>query len=202
MSIEELIEPPTPVAALALEAAREWCSADLVNHCLRSWVWAVSLADAAGLSYDAELLYVATMLHDAGVAPHFDALEVPFETAGGAVGWVFAAGAAWSAERRRRVAEIIERHMWVSVDPAQDPEGHLLESATSIDVAGVGFDLVDSELLREVTLAIPRGAFSESFAASIHAQAVRKPGSAADRLDRAGRVASGADAWAALLGQR
>ena len=199
VDVDALVAPPTPTAALALEAAIEWCSADLVNHCLRSWVWGVALADRDSIAFDAELLYVATMLHDVGVADHFDALEVPFERAGGAVGWTFAAGAAWPAERRRRVFEIIERHMWVSVNPAEDPEGHLLEAATSIDVAGAGIDQLDAGFLRDVTLALPRGSFTEDFGAAIHAQAVRKPTSNAARLDDAGRVSAGGAVWQRVL---
>jgi len=197
--LDGAIAPPSPVAALALEAARQWCSPDLVNHCLRSWVWAAALAQRNAIAYDAELLYVATMLHDIGVTEHFDANATPFEVAGGAVGWVFAAGAGWAPERRRRVAEIIERHMWVSVDPAMDAEGHLLEAATSIDVAGAGIDQLDAAFLRNVTAALPRGDFSATFAAAIHDQAVRKPGSTSVRLDAAGRVQGGAAAWDALL---
>ena len=196
---EALISPPTPTAALALDAAREWCSPDLVNHCLRSWVWAVALAERNSISFDAELLYVATMLHDVGVADHFDAYTVPFENAGGAVGWTFAAGAGWDAHRRKRVFEIIERHMWIAVDPAEDAEGHLLEAATSIDVAGAGIDQLDAVFLREVTAALPRGDFSADFEVAIHEQAVRKPASNAARLDAARRVDGGAEAWERVL---
>ncbi|MES1170969.1 MAG: HD domain-containing protein [Actinomycetota bacterium] len=199
VDVDALVAPPTLVAALALEVAREWCSPDLLNHSLRSWVWASTLGDARGLSYDPELLFVASLLHDIGVTEEFDSHSVPFETAGGAVGWVFASGAGWPPERRTRVLEVIERHMWVEVDPATDVEGHLLEVATSLDVAGVGADQWSEDLLRAVTNALPRGDFSESFAASIHAQAARKPESTAARLDRSGRIRYGSLSWDDVL---
>lgn len=199
MDIDELLRPPTPTAALALEAIRHWASPELVDHSIRSWAWARSLGLSRGLRHDPELLYVAAMLHDAGVTPAFDAHETAFETAGGAVGWVFAAGAGWPASRRTRVSEVIERHMWTSVDPDQDAEGHLLEVATSLDVSGVAPELWDADLLRAVTARHPRGAFSGAFAASIHAQAARKPGSGAARLDASGRIGGGAEVWAGIL---
>lgn len=197
--IADLLRPPTEVAALALEVARHWSPPALANHSLRSWAWARTLGDSLGLDHDPELLFVAAMLHDLGVTPAFDSHTVPFETAGGAAAWVFAAGAGWSGARRTRVLEVIERHMWVSVDPQQDAEGYLLEAATSLDVAGADPQLWDAALLKEVTARVPRLDFSERFVESIHDQATRKPECAAARLDRSGRIPAGAEVWAALV---
>jgi hypothetical protein len=199
LDVEALLTPPSPVAARALDVVQTWSSPALVNHCLRSWAWAVLLAPTVDLEPDPELLFVATMLHDLGVTPSFDAHRVPFEDAGGAVGSVFALGAGWDAVRARRVGEIIERHMWTSVDPALDAEGHLLEVATSLDVSGVGFERWSMSDLHAVAAALPRLDFSASFDGLIHEQAGRKPSSAAARLDGSGNVAAGGDRWAAFL---
>lgn len=201
VDVDSLLTPPTPTAALAREVAREWESDALFNHSVRAWVWARTLGDSLGLDYDAELLYVASLLHDLGVAEHFDAHAIPFEVAGGAAGWTFAAGAGWDAARRVRVAEVIERHMWAEVDPAFDPEGHLLEVATSLDVAGAGMDQWDPALLLAVSEAVPRLDFAESFGAAIHDQAVRKPQSNAVRVDTNRRPHMGGEAWAAFLAE-
>ncbi len=197
--VDALLTPPTAVAARALEVVRAWSTPALVNHCLRSWAWASVIADSDGLSPDRELLFVAAMLHDLGVTPSFDAHAVPFEDAGGAVGSVFALGAGWDASRARRVGEVIERHMWTAVDPDIDVEGHLLEIATSLDVSGVGFELVPDNVLRGVTAALPRLDFSDAFDGLVHEQAERKPSSAAARLDGSGNVAVGGARWDAFL---
>jgi hypothetical protein len=192
-----LLEPPTATAARALEVAREWCSPALVNHCLRSWLWATTLGESLGLSVDDELLFVAAMLHDLGVTDPFDAHAMPFESSGGAAAWTFAAGAGWSAPRRERVMQVIERHMWVSVDVDEDPEGFLLEAATSLDVAHADPEKWDAALRRDVSALVPRLDFGPGFAAAIEAQACRKPSSAAARLHASGRIARGDAAWAA-----
>ena len=196
--VSELLEPPTATAGLALEVARRWCSPALVNHCLRSWVWAKTLGESLGLTLDDELLYVAAMLHDLGVSEPFDAHRLPFESSGGAAAWTFAAGAGWAASRRDRVMEVIERHMWVSVDPAEDPEGFLLETATSLDVAHANPEQWDASLRRDVTARLPRLGFGGEFDAAIGAQASRKPASTAARLHASGRIARGDAAWAAV----
>lgn len=197
--IDELLRPPTATAALALEAAERWCSPAVLRHSLRSWAWARALADADGLEYDAELLFTAAALHDIGVAEPFDAHRTAFEVAGGAAAWVFATGAGWPAERRVRLQEVIERHMWVEVDPTLDIEGHLLEVATSLDVAGVGASRWDARLLRAVTERLPRAEFALEFDTAIRDQADRKPASAAARLAHSGRIADGERTWLSLV---
>jgi len=194
-----LLTPPTPTAALALEVLEKWSGPALVNHCLRSWVWAQRLAETMSLDHDPELLFVAAMLHDLGVVPEFDAVATPFEDAGGAVAWSFAAGAGWPPDRRRRVEEVIQKHAMRSVDPLSDAEGFLLEAATSLDVSGSGADRWDPAFIREVGLAVPRLDFAVSFGASMHEQARRKPGSEAARFDAGGGAARGAEFWEETL---
>jgi hypothetical protein len=199
LDVDALLAPPSPVAERALDVVRAWSAPALVNHCLRSWAWASLLASSIGLDPDRELLFVATMLHDLGVTPLFDAHTVPFEDASGAVASVFAVGAGWDGVRARRVGEVIERHMWPSVDPTVDVEGHLLEVATSLDVSGVGFERWDAADLRAVTAAVPRLDFSDAFDGLIHEQAGRKPASSAARLDGSGNVAAGGRRWNTFL---
>ena len=46
---------------------REFSSPALVNHCLRSYLWAAAYGAEHRLIFDAELLYVSAMLHDIGL---------------------------------------------------------------------------------------------------------------------------------------
>ncbi|KQO64563.1 HD domain-containing protein [Curtobacterium sp. Leaf261] len=193
--LDAALLPPTPTAAAALDVVRTWSTPAMVNHCLRSMVWATALADSEGRDHDHELLFVAAMLHNLGVTPHFDAHATPFEEAGGAVAWTFAAAAGWSPARRDRVRQVIERHMWTAVDPDLDIEGHLLEVATSLDVSGSSPERWDPGLRAAVVSRLPRLGFADEFDSAIHAQAIRKPGSAAERLDRSGNVRAGEQSW-------
>src|SRR4051812_47514433 len=136
MDIPSLLPAPSPATTAARDVVVRYSSAALVNHCDRSYLWSASLGQLKGSPYDAELLYVAAMLHDLGLVAAFDNHLAPFEDAGGDVGWVFGAGAGWPIERRDRVKEIIVRHMWDEVDPAMDAEGHLLAEGTGLDISG------------------------------------------------------------------
>jgi hypothetical protein len=168
-------EPQTDVARAALEVATEYCSPALVNHCLRSYIWAVAYAERTGIGFDAELLYVSAMLHDIGLVPEFDSLTVPFEFAGGHVAWVFGAGAGWPPERRRRVSDVIVRHMWNEVDVTVDPEGHLLELATGLEISGRHPEWWPQEFRDGVLRALPRLGLRAEFLRCFQEQAMRKP---------------------------
>ena len=179
----ENVEVPTSAAAVAArEVAAEFCSPALLNHSERSYYFAVGFASVAALDFDAELLYVSALLHDLGLTGAFDNHRIAFETAGGYAAWVLAAGAGWPADRRRRAVEVIERHMWPSVDPAMDPEGHLLEIATGLDISGARPDVLPRSFLDDLLDRYPRLDLGAEFTACLVDQAARKPDTAAARL--------------------
>ncbi len=180
-----IVRPASAAARAADEVAALYCSPALVNHCLRSYAWSASYAAAHDISFDAELLYVASMLHDIGLVPEFDSHTVPFEDAGGHVAWVFGAGAGWPVERRVRAAEIIIRHMR-GAELSEDHEGYLLMIATSLDISGRHPEWWPADFRREVVHRIPRLSLREEFLRCFDEQAQRKPASSA-----AAAVASG-----------
>lgn len=186
MDISSLAPTSSSVTTSAREVVECYSSPALVNHCERAYLWSASLGHLKRIPFDAELLYVAAMLHDLGLVPAFDNHLAPFEDAGGDVGWVFAAGAGWPAERRARVKEIIVRHMWDEVDPALDAEGHLLREGTTLDISGPNVDLWPAGFRAEVLRRYPRLTLVSEFTAAFDEQARRKPGCAA-----AAAVASG-----------
>jgi hypothetical protein len=189
VDISSLLPVPSPATTAAREVVVRYSSAALVNHCERSFFWSAGLGRLKGIPYDAELLYVASMLHDLGLVPAFDNYLAPFEDAGGDVGWVLGAGAGWPAERRDRVKEIIVRHMWQKVDPPADAEGHLLRAGTALDISGRDVDTWPADFRAEVLRRRPRLTLVSEFTAAFENQARRKPGCAA-----AAAVASGVGA--------
>jgi hypothetical protein len=190
------MESDTAATRLAEEVLRRYAAPALVNHAVRAWLFAAALGDATGVSYDPELLKVAALLHDLGLEAPFDAARVPFEVAGGQLAWVFGAGAGWPADRRDRLAEIVERHMWDSVDPADDPEGHLLERSTALDISGRRPEDWPDDVRASVLAAWPRLDLAARFGACFTDQATRKPASSAAAAVRGG-LRDRLSSWAA-----
>jgi HD domain-containing protein len=189
MTAQPAIEiPASKIARAAAEVAAQYHSPALVHHCVRSYLWAAAYGRRHGIGYDAELLYVAAMLHDLGLVAEFDSHTVAFEEAGGHVAWVFGAGAGWPVERRHRAREVIVAHMR-GAEPDIDPEGHLLAVATSLDISGRDADDWPSAMRAEVIAAYPRLDLGVEFLRCFQDQAQRKPASSAAEAIRGGIAA-------------
>ncbi|MEV0459039.1 HD domain-containing protein [Catellatospora methionotrophica] len=171
--------PTTPAARAAQAVATRFCPPALLNHSIRVYLWGTSYAAAHGVEFDDELYFAAAMLHDLSLTAPFDSHTVPFEEAGGDLGWLFGTAAGWSARRCDRVDEIIVRHMRDDVAAADDPESHLLQVATSWDVVGRHAARFPVELRAQVLAAYPRLGFGTGFLELFREQAARKPATAA-----------------------
>jgi hypothetical protein len=179
--------PQTPAATAALAVATRFYSPALLNHSVRAYSWGVTYAEAHGIAFDDELYYVSALLHDLGLTDPFDSHRVAFEEAGGNLAWVFGVAAGWPADRAARAEEIIVLHMRDAVSADVDPESHLLQVATSWDVAGLLPEEFPAETWPEILDRYPRLGFGSEFLACFEDQASRKPDSAA-----AGSVANNA----------
>lgn len=194
MRLLDMTAPRTQAARAATELAKSCHSAALLNHVMRSWLWAEAFALLEDRkSVDHELLYTSALLHDIGLVPDYDNASLSYEEAGGRVAVALTAGAGWPAERRQRALDVIIRHNWPAVDPGLDIEGYLLESATALDITGARPDALPKDFMREVLTAYPRLTLAGEFTACVTDQALRKPTTAAHRLVQGGLAAKLAD---------
>lgn len=191
--------PQTPAAGAALAVATRFYTPALLNHCVRSYLWGATYAAAHHIDFDAELYYVAALLHDIALTEPFDSHRLPFEVAGGDLAWVFGVAAGWPGARADRAAEIIVLHMRDDVAATDDPEAHLLQVATAWDVVGRRPAEFSLEVRAEVLASYPRGEFGAEFTECFRDQAERKPASAAAASlanDGAARIAANPlDSW-------
>lgn len=178
--------PDTQACRAAYEVASQYSSPALLNHSIRSYVWAVAYAKDQGIAFDDELLHVAALLHDIGLVDAFDSHRLPFEEAGGHIAWVLTAGAGWAPERRRHAAAVIEKHMWPEVDIDDDAEGFLLERSTGVDISGRNCDDFTDEFCEAVLARYPRLDLADEFVKCLQDQAIRKPHCTAARIMRRG----------------
>ena len=171
--IEHLTVPDTAVARRAEEICRDVSSASLANHCFRSYAWGALLGIRDGVAWDAELLYVAAMLHDIGLTPAYDRGGC-FERDGADAAREILTELGWPADRADTAAEAIYLHMH-EVGPDDTAEALLLDLGTAVDVRGVRLADVPSTQRDFVLERFPRIGFKEHFVELFEDQARRKP---------------------------
>ena len=153
--------PGSRLAREAEEHCRELSSPALVNHCLRVYVWGALLGSRDRLRYDAELLYVTSLLHDLGLTDSFASrAAAPCFAVQGAL-----AARDWSLEhgcdrsRADRVADAISLHINPRVPPSEGVEAHLLTAGAAFDVIGARYRHLAKPLVTASVERYPRLGF-------------------------------------------
>jgi hypothetical protein len=131
----ESLRLPDTAAAKEAETAGEELPPWLWHHSQRSYIWAVALAQLDGASgYDEELLYIACLLHDAGLPPAVEKrLDSCFTLGSVEAADACATRGGWADDRREQLSESITLHANPSVDPERSLEGHLLAAGSTLD---------------------------------------------------------------------
>jgi hypothetical protein len=158
-SIDELLPPDTPVT----RAARAFCEAAsapwLVNHCLRSYLWARML-HTDGRTFDDEAMYVALLLHDLGLTERYrlspESAQQCFTAPGAEVAHALATTHGWPDHRAYLVAEAITLHLNVTIAHRHGPEAWLVRAGSGADVAGLGMHRLDRAVIGAVVQRHPR----------------------------------------------
>jgi hypothetical protein len=179
--------PDTVVARRARELIAANEPAFLVNHSIRSYAWAVALASVDDLTFDAEILYVAAMLHDVGLVPAFDTGGC-FELDGADLAEHLSLEAGMAPDAARAVRDVIVLHMAAELPPGAQAESVLLSASTGTDVSGYRLTELPANLVPRVLEAYPRLDFKREFGRLFLDQASRKPGCRAAAMVAAGML--------------
>ena len=137
--VDRLPVPDSSIAKQAAELCREASSPMLVNHCLRTYAWGMILAAHDGLRPDAELFYVASLLHDLALTDRFrDYAVMPcFGARAAMLATDWARERGWPEQRCATLADAICLHLNVAVRLERGPEAHLLQAGAGLDVIGL-----------------------------------------------------------------
>jgi hypothetical protein len=157
----------------------------LLRHSVRSYCWGAEIAGREGWTFDRQVLWTASLMHDVGLT-RIPKNTMCFEFEGAEIAKRFLERRGMSPAQADRVAVAIILHMQPAVTPDDGIEAVLLDRATALDVRGEGYNLVDAVRL-EVVREFPRGAFDRHFLAAITREvAVRQDCQSARLLHRTG----------------
>ena len=194
-----LILPTGPLAEASLVLVRSSESRPIVDHRIRSFLFARLLADREGClndaAYDEDLLFAATVMHDLGLGEHARG-QARFEVEGAdlAAGVLRKQGVADADVDK--VWEAIALHACIGIAERRGLLTYLTHRGVFMDI-GRAEDPVVNQLQQQVFNAYPRPTGDRSIADAIIKHAARSeaavpPGSLGSELLRAHREAGGA----------
>lgn len=198
--MSELVVLPTgPLADASLAIARSSVNRSILDHSIRSFLFARLLAEEEGsrhdADYDEDLLFAATVMHDLGLGEHATG-EARFEVEGADLAAAVLRNHGVDDADVDRVWEAIALHSSLGIAHRRGLLTYLTHKGVFID-AGRITDAIADRLRHEVLDVYPRPAGDRSIADAIVAHATRSeaaapPGSLAFELLRQHREAENA----------
>ena len=199
---EILVLPAGPLADASLAIARASESLAILDHSIRSFLFARLLAAEEGClndaGYDVDLLFAATVMHDLGLGEHASG-EARFEVEGADLAAAVLRQQGVAEPDIDQVWEAIALHSSVGIADRRGLLTYLTYKGVFID-AGRITDAFADRLRQEVLTAFPRRAADSFIVDAIVAHATRSeaaapPGSLAFELLRRQREAETRSRW-------
>jgi len=169
----------TPLVRDAIDLARSSSEPYIFNHVMRSWLFAVSIAEATKPSLNPELLAVAAILHDLGLTDRYFGTE-RFEVDGANAARTFLTEHGIPMQQTQLVWDAIALHTTHSIAVHKEPEVATTHSGIFMDVMGAGLDLIPEQRLEAILGEFPRLAMKKQFLECLCSVVRRKPGSTYD----------------------
>ncbi len=156
MKIAGFTIPDSPLALDALELATQAQPQFLLNHCVRSFLFAQAIGQSRGEKFDSELLFVSSVLHDIALAST-EKLSDRFEISGADRADEFLLARGVSGDRRSIVWDAIALHTSVAIALRNRSEVRLAALGIALDFAGgIQLRLLDRSEFKKIVEEIPR----------------------------------------------
>lgn len=164
INLDRVVFPDSQIARAAEDYAEQQYLNPLRLHCYRTYMWAALLGQIDGRVYDAELLFVASLLHDLGLtAAHLrHAQTCCFAMNGARYAYDFVMTQGWPHERAVRTYEAISLHLNPIVDArVHGAETQLVGDGATMDVIGSRRHCLPEAIIQAVQARFPRHGFRE-----------------------------------------
>lgn len=147
--------PDSPAVRDAYAHAEAESQPWLFNHVMRSWLYSAKLAQSRGLAPDAELVAVAVLLHDLGLA-RGGAPDRRFEVVGADAGRAFALSHNMGERRAETVWDSIALHTTASIAHHKGTDVACCQHGIACDFGGFGFQELSDGDKKAILSAYPR----------------------------------------------
>jgi HD domain len=175
--------PDTTLVARAVDYARANSEPFLFNHVMRSWLFAAALGQLDQTEHDAEVLAVATVLHDLGLATAFSG-PLRFEVEGANAAREFARKQGVEARRAQLIWDGVALNSTPSIGLFKEPEVALSIAGTILDWAGQGSERLGDAQVDRIVTAFPRLDMKKQFTRAVCGLVVARPETTYDNFAR------------------
>jgi len=182
-TIAGVLVPDTEIVFGAIEYARLQHEPYLFNHSMRSWLFAVSMAEQRKVAYDAEVLAVATLLHDLGLEKAF-AGPLRFEVEGANAARRFAQAQGLEPRRAQLIWDGVALNSTPSLGLYKEIEVVLCTKGIGLDWGGFGYDSLPAEQIEHIVAAFPRLDMKQRFTRAVCSIAETRPATTYDNFAR------------------
>ena len=163
----------TPLVARAMDYARIHSEPYLFNHAVRSWLFAVRLGQLQGVSHDAEVVAVATLLHDLGLTSDFTGPK-RFEIEGADAARTFAREQGLVDRRVQLIWDCVALNSTPSIGLHKEAEVALCTAGIGVEF-GFQYDRIPPAEVQSILAAFPRLEMKRRFTESVCRIVTTKP---------------------------
>jgi hypothetical protein len=182
-SIAGILVPDTPLVSRAIEYAHRNQEPYLFNHAMRSWLFAASIARQRAMEHDAEVLAVATLLHDLGLEKAFSG-PLRFEVEGANAARKFARDEGLDERRSQLIWDGVALNSTPSIGLHKEVEVALCTTGIGLDWGGWGYESLAATLIEEVVDAFPRLEMKHRFTRAVCRVVETRPTTTYDNFAR------------------
>jgi hypothetical protein len=166
-SIAGVLVPDTTLISRAIEYARLNSQPYLFNHVMRSWLFAEIMAQHRKAAvYDAEVLAVATLLHDLGLEQAFSG-PLRFEVEGANAARRFARDEGVDERRAQLIWDGVALNSTPSIGLHKEIEVSLCTTGIGLDWGGWGYESLPPAQMAQIVAAFPRLEMKQQFAHAV-----------------------------------
>ena len=158
--------PDTPTISRAIEFAREKSEPYLFNHVMRSWLFAVLIAQRKQTAHDGEVLAVTAILHDLGLAEAFDG-PLRFEVEGANAARAVARKEGLDERRAQLVWDGVALNSTVSIALYKEAEIALATMGIGLDWGGFGYESLTETEIATIVKEFPRLGMKDRFTKAV-----------------------------------
>ncbi|NOX49728.1 MAG: hypothetical protein GXP16_04225 [Gammaproteobacteria bacterium] len=164
LDFEDVCPPDSYAIVRAIELCRATSPEFLVNHGYRCYCFASAIANKYALTFDHEVVFIASILHDLGLTDHAKGLE-SFEIRGARAAKSHVLENGIEQTRAELIHEAIALHSSVGIADKGTNEVRLVHFGAGVDVIGFRSEEVSHNLRRAIVTQYPRVQFKQKFVA-------------------------------------